>query len=166
LTLAGFMGLLYASGEIFDERPLRRTALLCLESFIATGAIVWAGKTVVGRARPIAGLGPSAFRPFSARNAHHSFPSGDASAVFAVASVIAAESDSPVVDALAYGMAGLAAVWRVHDRKHWPADVFVGSVLGIVIGRKVVSLHRGGGGGLGVSIQTGRNPFLGLRFSF
>ena len=165
--LAGLMAGLYASGELFDSRPLRRTALLCLESFIATEAFVWAGKIVFGRSRPYAGDGPYRFALLSASNTRHSFPSGDASGAFAVASVIAAESDSFVLDALAYGLACLAAVWRVHDEKHWPSDVFVGSVLGIVVGRKVVALNRGPKGGLDVSVQAGGGrTAVSLRFAF
>jgi len=166
-TLAGLMAALYASGELFGSPSLRRTALLCLESFVATEAFVWAGKIFFGRSRPYAGDGPYRFELLSASNAHHSFPSGDASGAFAVASVIAAESESFALDALAYGLAGLAAVWRVHDRKHWPSDVFVGSVLGIVVGRKVVALNRGEEDKVGVSVQAGGGrTAVSLRFSF
>jgi len=165
--LGGLMAALYASGELFKSRSLRRTALLSLESFLATSAFVWAGKVVVGRSRPYAGEGAYHFHPVTPSNAHHSLPSGDASGAFAVATVIAAESDGFLIDALAYGMAGLAAVWRVHDRKHWPSDVFVGSVLGIVVGRKVVALNREGGGNrLAVSFEAGRRQSISLSFSF
>jgi membrane-associated phospholipid phosphatase len=152
--LAALMTVMYASGEVFDSRPLRRTALLCLESYLATEAFVWAGKILFGRARPIAHEGASNFHPFTFKNAHHSFPSGDASGAFAVATVIAAETESPILDALAYGLAGLAAFWRVHDRKHWPSDVFIASALGFVVGKKVVSLNGEGEGSVRVSVQA------------
>jgi membrane-associated phospholipid phosphatase len=165
--LAGLMAALYVSGEIWDERSLRRTALLSLESFVATSSLVWAGKIIAGRARPFTGEGPGRFHPLSIENGHHSLPSGDAAGAFAVASVIAAESEVFWVDAVAYGLAGLAAVWRVHDRKHWPSDVFLGSALGYVVGRKVASLHRQNDEALHVSLEADpHRQALTLRFSF
>jgi membrane-associated phospholipid phosphatase len=167
--LAGLMAALYASGEIFDDRGLRKTSLLCLESFLSTTALVWTGKIVLGRARPYADEGVGSFRPFSFENGHHSLPSGDAAGAFAVASVIAAESKSFLVDALAYGAAGLAALWRVHDRKHWPSDVFIGSALGFFVGRAVASLHDEGRAtaDVGLTWNAGSNGrSVTLRFSF
>jgi len=141
-VLAGFIIALYAGGGIFDDVRWRRTALLGLESFVATTAVVFVLKAVVGRARPYADEGPQSFHPFSFRGRYTSFCSGDAAGAFAVAAVVAGESESFLVDALAYGLAGLAAVYRVHDGKHWPSDVVAGSILGYVIGRTIVRLGR------------------------
>jgi membrane-associated phospholipid phosphatase len=72
-----------------------------------------------------------------------SFPSGDAAGAFAVATTIADRSREIYVDVLAYGLAGLAAFYRVHDKKHWPSDVFTGSLLGYFIAKKICALNRG-----------------------
>lgn len=141
-VLAGFIAALYAGGSIFDDVRWRRTALLGLESFVATTAIVFGLKAVIGRARPYADEGAQSFHPFSFRGRYTSFCSGDAAGAFAVASVVAGESESFLVDVLAYGLAGLAAVYRVHDGQHWPSDVVAGSILGTVIGRTIVRLGR------------------------
>lgn len=141
-VLAGFIVALYAGGGIFDDIRWRRTALLGLESFVATTVVVFGLKAVVGRARPYADEGPYGFHPLSFRGRYTSFCSGDAAGAFAVASVVAGESESFLVDALAYGLAGLAAVYRVHDGKHWPSDVVAGSILGYAIGRTIVRLGR------------------------
>jgi len=154
--LAGFLAVLYGSGEIFDSLPLRKTALVGLESFLASAAVVTAVKIVAGRARPYAGEGPNKFHPFSFQGRYVSLVSADAATAFAVAATIDANSDSFLIDALAYAAAGLAAVYRVHDRKHWPSDVFAGSVIGIFTARAINALNRDGEG-LQVSFQAGRD---------
>lgn len=145
--LAAFMAALYAGGEIFDEPSLRRTALLSLESFLTTSALVLSLKVAVGRARPNAGESSRSFHPFSIRSGYTSFPSGDAAGAFAVATTIAEESSDTVVDVLAYGLAGLVAVYRVHDRKHWPTDVLAGSALGFFVAKKISRLNKNGSTG-------------------
>ncbi len=142
--LTAFMAALYAGGEIFDRPGLRRTALLSLESFLTTSALVLCLKAGVGRARPNAGESSRSFHPFSFKSGYASFPSGDAAGAFAVATTIAEESPDTVVDVLAYGLAGLVAVYRVHDRKHWPTDVLAGSALGFFVAKKISSLNRNG----------------------
>lgn len=154
--LAGFLAVLYGSGEIFDSRPLRKTALVGVESFLAASAVVTAIKIVAGRARPYAGEGPNKFHPFSFQGRYVSLVSADAATAFAVATTIDANSDSFLIDALAYTAAGLAAVYRVHDRKHWPSDVFAGSVVGIFTARAINGLNKGAEC-VHVSVQAGHD---------
>jgi membrane-associated phospholipid phosphatase len=140
--LAALTAALYASGEIFNGPGLRRTALLSVESFLTTSAIVLTLKVVAGRARPYTGESPGSFYPFSFFSRHTSFPSGDAAGAFAVATVIADRTDSVFVDVLSYGLAGLVALYRVHDTQHWPSDVFAGSALGFYVGKKISGLNK------------------------
>jgi len=140
--LLAFMAALYGGGEAFDAPGLRKTALLSLESFLTTTALVFGLKAVVGRSRPYAGDGSGSFHPFSFMNSRYSFPSGDAAGAFAVATTIADRTDDVFVDVLSYGLAGLVAVYRVHDRKHWPSDVFAGSALGYFVAKQVCRLNR------------------------
>jgi hypothetical protein len=153
--LAGFLAVLYGGGELFDSRPLRKTALVGLESFIAASAVILAVKAVVGRARPYTGEAPDSFHPWSFKGRYTSFASGDAAGAFAVATTIAEQSDSFWLDALAYGAAGAVAVYRVHDRKHWPSDVFAGSAIGYFTARAINALNKDGGSDLRVSVQAG-----------
>ena len=140
--LTGLMAAFYLSGEVFDSAGLRKTALLSLESFLTTSAVVLSMKVVFGRARPSTGKPSNYFQPFSLSTGAMSFPSGDAAGAFAVATTIAEQTDGFVVDALAYGLAGLVSIFRVHDEKHWPSDVFVGSALGYFIAKKISTLNR------------------------
>jgi len=144
--LTAFIAALYAGGEAFDEPGLRRTALLSLESFLTASVLTFGLKAVAGRARPYAGESSASFHPFSFQSRYVSFPSGDAAGAFAVATAIARETPGVAVDILAYTLAGLVAVYRVHDRKHWPSDVFVGSALGYFVASKISALNKRGSG--------------------
>lgn len=146
-SLLAIMAGMYGAGEIFDAPGARKTALLSLESFLTTTAIVLGLKVVAGRSRPYTGETPHDFHPFSFTTGRTSLPSGDAAGAFAVATTIADQTDDAVVDALSYGLAGLVAFYRVHDRKHWPSDVFAGSAIGYFVAKKVCRLNRGRGAG-------------------
>jgi hypothetical protein len=166
--LTGLMAALYLSGEVFDSAGLRKTALLSLESFLTTSAVVLSMKVVFGRARPSTGKPSNYFQPFSLNTGETSFPSGDAAGAFAVATTIAEQTDGFVIDALAYGLAGLVSIFRVHDEKHWPSDVFVGSALGYFIAKKISALNREKPSGqfhVGMHLSS-RSRGVSLTFSF
>jgi hypothetical protein len=140
--LLGLSAALYAGGEAFRNNSLRKTGLLSLESYAINGIIVTMIKFVLGRSRPLSGEGVRTFNWFSWESHEHSFPSGHSSAAFAVASVIAGQSDSFLVGALSYGLASLVAISRVNNNEHWASDVVAGSVLGYFIGKAVLALNR------------------------
>ena len=138
-TMFGIMGVMYLSGEMFKSRNMRKTALLCLESVAISGVLVLTLKKFFGRSRPYSSDGSDRFNFFSA---HTSFPSGHSQTAFAMASVIAEQSDSFVIDFLSYGTAALIAASRVHKGSHWTSDIFIGSAIGYFIGKKVCSLNE------------------------
>ncbi len=140
--LGGLITTLYLGGEIFDKRGLRKTALLSLESWLTAGAFVLGLKAITGRARPYTELGAHYFKPFSFSSNHHSLPSGHAASIFAVAAVIADQTEGVLVDIAAYSLSTLAAISRVHESKHWASDVFLGAAIGYFVGKKICSLHR------------------------
>jgi len=108
------------------------------------------------------------FHPFSFSSGRMSFPSGHAAAAFAVATVIADESEEAAVDLLAYGLALLVGVARVYQDKHWTSDVFVGSALGYFVAKRICSLNRRReGAAVHVSFQVSpRHQALTLGFRF
>jgi membrane-associated phospholipid phosphatase len=140
--LGGLITSLYLGGEIFDERGLRKTALLSLESWLTAGAIALSLKAITGRARPNADLGAHYYKPFSFAPEYLSLPSGHAASAFAVATVIADQTRGVLVDVLAYSLSTLAAFSRVHKSDHWASDVFLGAAIGYFVGKKICSLHR------------------------
>jgi membrane-associated phospholipid phosphatase len=142
LLLGGLITSLYLGGEIFDERGLRKTALLSLESWLTAGALVIGLKAIVGRARPYTGMGSHHFELFSFSSDYYSLPSGHAASAFAVATVIADQTDFILADVLAYSLSTLVAVSRVHESRHRASDIFVGAAIGYFIGKKICSLHR------------------------
>ncbi|MFN7989149.1 MAG: phosphatase PAP2 family protein [Thermoanaerobaculia bacterium] len=131
---------LLAGGLVFAAPGTRDTGRDALEasilSFVIANVVL---KPVIGRQRPYVSNGETVFDPFS----HDpSFPSGHATEAFAVASVIAMRSEGWVVPTLAYTTASLVAVSRVEQSYHFTSDVFAGAVLGVTVGRFVVSRHR------------------------
>jgi len=140
--LLGLMTALYTSGEIFENRSLRKTALLSLESFIFSGVLVNVIKFTTGRARPQTGKSKSTFDPFSSKSSYYAFPSGHACAAFAVATTIAEQSEKTYVDVISYSLASMVALSRIHRSKHWSSDVFIGSALGYFIAKKISGLNR------------------------
>ncbi|HEX9019642.1 MAG TPA: phosphatase PAP2 family protein [Nitrospirota bacterium] len=136
-----------AYGYAASDAKAKTTFLLSTESFVVTGAFVQFLKRSTGRHRPYTGdnhdtwSGPS----IAGKNDYQSFPSGDASSAFAIASVVASEYDNLIVPPLVYTASTLIALSRVHNNAHWSSDVFVGSAIGYFTGKAIVSSHRKSG---------------------
>lgn len=142
LFLGSSLILLYASGEILEDSKLRKIALLGLESWVISGVIVTGLKCFTGRARPNLDESHTSFHPLSSLSRYHSFPSGHASSAFGVATTIADQSESLVVDIVAYSLATLATISRIHDDKHWASDVFIGAAIGHFVSKKISDLNQ------------------------
>ena len=140
--LGGALIGLYAVGEFANENGLRRTSLLSLESWLTSSVFVIGVKVITGRARPRTGESSHSFHPFSQQTVYNSFPSGHSCTAWAVATTIADETDNPLVDGLAYSVATLVALSRVHNNDHWASDVFIGSAVGYFIAKKICALNR------------------------
>lgn len=138
----GFLALYGGSGYLFENEKMQKTALLSFESFVVANTIGTTIKSSTGRTRPNENEGSTGFSPLSFDSAHTSFPSGHTASAFSIASVFAEEYDNPLVDVTAYGLASLVALQRVYDDKHWASDVFAGAVMGTVVGKSVVYLHK------------------------
>jgi len=141
-VLAGLIAVMYTTGELSKSNGLRTTALRSLESWLTTGVVVSVMKFTIGRARPYTEESSHSFHPFSMGSRNYSFPSGHASAAFAVATAIAEQSKTAYLDAAAYTLASLVALSRVHKDKHWASDVFVGACIGYFIAKKISTLAR------------------------
>jgi len=132
------LAILYGYGKLFKSERSENIALLSAKSIVATQIVVYLLKLSAHRHRPNEGNGkPNRWDgpKFSFKNL--SFCSGHSAMAFTLAAVIATRLNTTGAGILAYGGATLTALSRVHDKKHWFSDVFVGSVVGYVIGRTI-----------------------------
>ncbi len=138
-----FLAVYGGSGYLLENEKMKETSILSFESFIVANTIGTVVKSAAGRTRPNEDEGSTEFSPFSFDSAHTSFPSGHTTSAFSIASVFADEYDEkPWVGVTAYGLASAVALQRIYDDKHWASDVFAGAVLGTVVGKSVVYLHK------------------------
>jgi membrane-associated phospholipid phosphatase len=130
-------------GFVAEDEKAKRTFLLGTESAIVTAVFVQTLKRSTGRHRPYTGdshdtwSGPT----LSGHSDRLSFPSGDASTAFAMASVVSSEYDNRVVPPLVYTASVLVAIERVHNNAHWSSDIFLGSAIGYFTGKAIVRYH-------------------------
>jgi len=127
-----------------------------LESHAISGGLRNAAKVLIGRRRPFESDDPRDFE----FDGGTSFPSGHASVVFEVATILSHHAHSPPVTVLLYTAATGVAVQRVNESAHWPSDVYAAAVSGTLIARTVVRRNEeratltlapvGMNGGLGV----------------
>ena len=105
-----------------------RTAEATVDSVILYGAM----KAIFQRQRPYSGPGEGKF--FAGNWTNGSFPSGHSMFTWTIASAVAHQYHSIPLDLAMYGLASTVTVTRVTAGQHFPSDVFVGSVLGYLIG--------------------------------
>ena len=139
LTLAS----IYLYSTISKSYPHKTLALDAAKAFAISGLFVYITKAGFGRHRPFQD-NPS--DPFNWEGPnidnYYSFVSGHTMTTFAVATVIADEyRDRPIIPIVAYSLAGLVGISRIHDNKHWASDVFGGAAFGWAIG-KLISNKR------------------------
>ena len=115
----------------------RETGLLAGQAALNSLVAVEALKYSLGRERPFQGDGAGHF--FQGGT---SFPSEHATAAWAVAGVIGHEYPGPVPKLLAYGLASAVSYSRIRAEQHFPADVFVGGIVGSLIAQQVYSRHH------------------------
>jgi len=132
------LGAFFLTGRYLNDEKAKAVAEDGLaSSLIAAGVITPILKVTIGRQRP-----SQTGEAFAVGNGGKSFPSGHTTQAFAVASVIASHYDSPWVRVAAYGLAGLVGWSRMEHNAHYASDVLAGALIGTVVGRTVVRLHK------------------------
>ena len=120
---------LFVYGALGKNYKARKAALLGVESYVITGIFTQVLKHTVRRQRP--------------HESNDSFPSGHASSVFSIASVVATiYKDKKWVPPVVYSLASLTAISRLHKQAHWASDIFFGSAMGYFIGKSLVRFHQ------------------------
>lgn len=136
-TLVGISVVLLATGLSTGRPVLRDAGLYSLASHALAGLVAQSIKRLAGRPRPRLTHGdPFQFAP-ALESGLDSFPSGHATASFAVAAVLARWF--PAGAWVFYGLAAFVALSRVARGSHFPTDAAVGSLLGLVIGLAVAA---------------------------
>ena len=139
--LAGYGGF-YLLGQATKDVRANRTALLGLESFVISGLFTQAFKFTFHRHRPKSGDSFDTWDGPSLDSDHLSFTSGHSAVAWSFATVVASEyKDTPYVAPIAYTLATLASLSRIHDNKHWASDVFAGAALGYFTSKAIIAYH-------------------------
>lgn len=133
LTLIVGALLLCIIGKFVNKKMYESGKVLFI-SLISAGIVVQVIKHLIGRARPrltdnLVFIGPSI------RGGYDSFPSGHTTLAFCFAYILSRYY--PRYKALFYGFAVLIGLERIEDMAHFPSDVLMGAVVGMLAGKAV-----------------------------
>src|SRR5215472_15265322 len=134
--IGGAGGMWLLSHQTHNEH-WRETGFLSGEAELNSLVLVEGMKYSLGRQRPDEGNGSGQF--FQGGT---SFPSEHAAAAWSVAGVVAHEYPSTFTKILVYGLASLVDVSRLKAQRHFPSDVFVGTVIGNLVAQNIYSRHH------------------------
>lgn len=124
-------------GYLFGWDRLQRVSTDILFSHWIAGMYRNFAKIFIGRARPFEEKGAYHFE----LNGGTSFPSGHASTIFQLATVLSAHVDWTPFTWAAYAIAGCVGVQRIESRGHWASDVFFGAANGIFVAKVILREH-------------------------
>lgn len=137
LGRSGYMlpagGLVYASGLALRNPKLQRTGVLLVSSMLINDLVTSKLKDEFQRRRPDEANHNSYFEGGEGGRHHASFPSAHTSTAFTFATAVATVyHDHKWVPPVAYSMATLVGLSRIHDNKHWATDVLAGATVGFI----------------------------------
>ncbi|MBK5186964.1 MAG: phosphatase PAP2 family protein [Gemmatimonadaceae bacterium] len=143
---------LYGVGRLGHHARVADLGLHATEAIVVSGGIGYLIKGLAGRQRPRqAGVNDPddfSFGGGFGSGGGSSFPSGHATAAFALATVVTLETHrwSPrstwYVAPAAFGTATLVGVARLYTNAHWASDVIMGAGVGTLTALKVVRFNH------------------------
>ena len=141
LVHLGLAALTYGGAILVDSPEWKETGEKMGEAVILAAAASVIIKGATGRGRPDTTRSKGDFKPFGLKQDYDSFPSMHTSSSFALASVLAATTESLVMKTTYYAAAIFVGYSRMYENKHWASDVVLGAALGELCGRVVTSYH-------------------------
>jgi membrane-associated phospholipid phosphatase len=133
----GVAALLYGGGAVADQSKVMRIGEELGEALVLSDLSTLVLKEVVGRGRPASGTSNSSYRPFQFKNNYDSLPSMHTASSFAVAHVLASETESLPAKVLCYVGATFVGFTRLYKEKHWASDVVLAAAIGELAGNSV-----------------------------
>ncbi|MDQ3191625.1 MAG: phosphatase PAP2 family protein [Bacteroidota bacterium] len=151
------IGAFYLHGTLAKNDRTKRVALLGAKTLVVIAPFIVLSKAAFYRDRPYysenpdpgnwqgIGVGLNSNSNLKDFNFDTSFPSGHTTAAFALATIIASEyKDKPLIPIVAYSLATLTGISRIHDNKHWGSDVFAGAIFGYALAKVIYNQNNAG----------------------
>jgi len=135
----GSAAVVYGAGALTDSPRVQRVGAELGEALILTDAAGFVLKTAIGRGRPGTGDDRSSYRPFGFKSDYDSLPSMHTASSFAVAHVMASETESFSGKCAWYVAATFVGFSRLYQEEHWASDIIIGAALGELAGRAVTN---------------------------
>jgi membrane-associated phospholipid phosphatase/VanZ family protein len=137
----GVAAAVYGGGILSDSPKYRELGEMFGEAAILADAATLILKQSIGRGRPSVTADSGNYKPFQTRTDFDSLPSMHTASSFAMASVMASASESPLTAVSAYAAAAFVGFSRIYQDKHWASDVLLGAAIGELCGRVVTHYH-------------------------
>ena len=163
----GVAAVLYGAGALADRPRMMRIGEELGEALVLTDVATLVLKQAVGRGRPVTGESNSSLRPFQFKNEYDSLPSMHTGSSFAMAHVLASETESVPVKILCYAGASFVGFSRLYQGKHWTSDVVLAAAIGELAGNAVTRYRALPPGGVTIApMINGGVPSLALLGKF
>lgn len=137
----GIAAAVYGGGILADSPRWKEAGEMLGEAIILADATTFVLKEAIGRERPFVKGDKGDFRPGQFKTDYDSLPSMHTSSSFAMASVMAATSESMTTKVLSYSAATFVGFSRIYQDKHWASDVVLSAAIGELCGRIVMAAH-------------------------
>ena len=163
----GVAAVLYGAGALTDQPRVMRIGAELGEALVLADVSSVLLKQAVGRGRPETGQDNASFRPFQFKNDYDSLPSLHTASSFAVAHVLASETESIPLKILCYTGASFVGFSRLYQGKHWTSDVVLAAAIGELAGNSVTRYRALTPGGVTIApMLNGGVPSLALLGKF
>jgi membrane-associated phospholipid phosphatase/VanZ family protein len=137
----GFAAAVYGAGILGDSPKYKELGEMFGEAAILADASTLLLKQAIGRGRPGVSRDSGSYRLFQFGTDYDSLPSMHTASSFAMASVMASASKSPLTALASYAAATFVGFSRIYQDKHWASDVLLGAAIGELCGRVVTHYH-------------------------